>query len=250
MKTKRRSTCKWWIDNAASEAHRVPSQLGNRLDLDRVCQQRSAIYRFYSQLDFDSSPDNTNALNRMQFWRFLKDCKIHLSEVHLTLMHFDRLLSASPNNNQSSFYFILYFLLLLLLLLLLLSSKNRSKHERKLVLQLYRPHRLSHVQRRRVQVRSPIVTREFVYVKIFCTWGYFARLFLSCSGEGLKIAWCTEKLIVEKILPFSCSFQSFFYTNAEKTLSVITYMVEAYECRKRNVRLLLISWLYIDDFIA
>ena len=61
------------------------------------------IYRFYSQLGFDSSPDNTYVLNRMQFWRFLKDCKIHLNEVHLTLMHFDRLLSAfavSPYNQK------------------------------------------------------------------------------------------------------------------------------------------------------
>lgn len=51
------------------------------------------IYRFYSRLGFDSSPDNTFVLNRMQFWRFLKDCKVHLNEHYLTLMDFDRLLS-------------------------------------------------------------------------------------------------------------------------------------------------------------
>lgn len=51
------------------------------------------IYRFYSQLGFDTSPDNTYVLNRMQFWRFLKDCKLHINDIHLTLMDFDRLLS-------------------------------------------------------------------------------------------------------------------------------------------------------------
>lgn len=51
------------------------------------------IYRFYSQLGMDISPDNTYMLNRMQFWRFLKDCKVHINEDDLTLMQFDRLLS-------------------------------------------------------------------------------------------------------------------------------------------------------------
>lgn len=51
------------------------------------------VYRFYSQLGFDSSPDNTYMLNRMQFWRFLKDCHVHLNEDYVTLMDFDRLLS-------------------------------------------------------------------------------------------------------------------------------------------------------------
>ncbi len=41
----------------------------------------------------DISPDNTYMLNRMQFWRFLKDCKVHVNNDDLTLMEFDRLLS-------------------------------------------------------------------------------------------------------------------------------------------------------------
>ena len=41
----------------------------------------------------DISPDNTYMLNRMQFWRFLKDCKVHLNTDELTLMEFDRRLS-------------------------------------------------------------------------------------------------------------------------------------------------------------
>ena len=41
----------------------------------------------------DISPDNTYMLNRMQFWRFLKDCKVHINNDNLTLMEFDRLLS-------------------------------------------------------------------------------------------------------------------------------------------------------------
>ena len=53
------------------------------------------IYRFYSQLGMNVSPDNTYMLNRMQFWRLLKDCKIHLNENAITLMELDRLLSWS-----------------------------------------------------------------------------------------------------------------------------------------------------------
>ena len=56
------------------------------------------LYRFYSQLGFETSPDNTYVLNRMQFWRFLKDCKIHLNEKGITLMEFDRLLNKSSND--------------------------------------------------------------------------------------------------------------------------------------------------------
>jgi hypothetical protein len=41
----------------------------------------------------DMSPDNTYILNRMQFWRYLKDCNVHLNEQKLTLMEFDRLLN-------------------------------------------------------------------------------------------------------------------------------------------------------------
>jgi hypothetical protein len=51
------------------------------------------IYRFYSQLGLDSSPDNTYVLNRMQLWRFFKDCKAHINENAINLIELDRLLS-------------------------------------------------------------------------------------------------------------------------------------------------------------
>ena len=58
------------------------------------------IYRFYSQLGMDMSPDNTYILNRMQFWRYLKDCNVHLNEENLTLMEFDRLLNKDMNPSE------------------------------------------------------------------------------------------------------------------------------------------------------
>jgi hypothetical protein len=48
------------------------------------------VYRFYSQLGFESSPDNTYTLNRMQLWRLLKDCKLH--HHNFTLAKLDRFL--------------------------------------------------------------------------------------------------------------------------------------------------------------
>ncbi|KAG9267695.1 hypothetical protein AMEX_G18561 [Astyanax mexicanus] len=48
-----------------------------------------AIYRFYGSLGHDVSPDNTFLLTHLQFWRFLKDCGVHLHG--LTLAQIDRL---------------------------------------------------------------------------------------------------------------------------------------------------------------
>ncbi|XP_058851883.1 radial spoke head 10 homolog B [Acipenser ruthenus] len=50
------------------------------------------IYSFYSSLAYEHSSDNTFLLTRLQFWRFLKDCKIH--HHGLTLAEVDRILCA------------------------------------------------------------------------------------------------------------------------------------------------------------
>ncbi|NXH93740.1 R10B2 protein, partial [Pachycephala philippinensis] len=47
-------------------------------------------YDFYSGLGCSHSPDNTYTMTKLQFWRFLKDCKFHLSSK--TLAEMDRLL--------------------------------------------------------------------------------------------------------------------------------------------------------------
>ncbi|ESO92384.1 hypothetical protein LOTGIDRAFT_233146 [Lottia gigantea] len=48
------------------------------------------IYTFYSNLGHDESLDNIYIMNKMQFWRFLKDCQLHHFE--LTLMDMDRII--------------------------------------------------------------------------------------------------------------------------------------------------------------
>ncbi|KAK6188921.1 hypothetical protein SNE40_004999 [Patella caerulea] len=48
------------------------------------------IYTYYSNLGYEDNLDNTYIMNKMQFWRFLKDCQLH--HKHLTLMDMDRLL--------------------------------------------------------------------------------------------------------------------------------------------------------------
>jgi len=42
------------------------------------------IYCFYSALGHHNSPDNTFVMTRLQFWRFLKDCKIHQDDYSLS----------------------------------------------------------------------------------------------------------------------------------------------------------------------
>ncbi|XP_010022235.1 PREDICTED: radial spoke head 10 homolog B-like [Nestor notabilis] len=49
------------------------------------------IYTFYSSLGCDHSFDNTFLMTKLQFWRFLKDCQFHHSNISLAEM--DRILS-------------------------------------------------------------------------------------------------------------------------------------------------------------
>ncbi|XP_006814467.1 radial spoke head 10 homolog B-like, partial [Saccoglossus kowalevskii] len=49
------------------------------------------VYNFYAGLGHDASPDNTFIMTRLQFWRFLKDCKFHHQDI--TLAEIDRLLA-------------------------------------------------------------------------------------------------------------------------------------------------------------
>ncbi|KAJ7401400.1 Radial spoke head 10 B [Pitangus sulphuratus] len=48
------------------------------------------VYSFYSALGCVHSPDNTFLMTKLQFWRFLKDCRFHLSKI--TLAEMDRVL--------------------------------------------------------------------------------------------------------------------------------------------------------------
>ncbi|NXG94675.1 R10B2 protein, partial [Stercorarius parasiticus] len=48
------------------------------------------IYTFYSSLGCDRSLDNTFLMTKLQFWRFLKDCRFHHSNI--TLAEMDRTL--------------------------------------------------------------------------------------------------------------------------------------------------------------
>ncbi|ELU11324.1 hypothetical protein CAPTEDRAFT_180366 [Capitella teleta] len=53
------------------------------------------IYSYYSSLGYEESPDNTFVMNRMQFWRFLKDCKLHHYDT--SLMEIDRVLGVAAS---------------------------------------------------------------------------------------------------------------------------------------------------------
>lgn len=52
------------------------------------------IYSFYSCLGYEESPDNTYIMSRMQFWRLLKDCRLHSMDT--SLMQMDRVLGETP----------------------------------------------------------------------------------------------------------------------------------------------------------
>ncbi|XP_052274745.1 radial spoke head 10 homolog B-like isoform X2 [Dreissena polymorpha] len=56
------------------------------------------IYSFYSSLGHEESPDNTFVMNKMQFWRFLKDTRLHHKERTLTDM--DRMLAHKKDSQE------------------------------------------------------------------------------------------------------------------------------------------------------
>ncbi|KAE8579446.1 hypothetical protein XENTR_v10024041 [Xenopus tropicalis] len=56
------------------------------------------IYKLYSQLGSDGSPDNTLLMTKLQFWRFLKDCKFH--HYSITLSEMDRILTVENTDAE------------------------------------------------------------------------------------------------------------------------------------------------------
>uniref|UniRef100_A0A8D0G8U8 Radial spoke head 10 homolog B n=1 Tax=Sphenodon punctatus TaxID=8508 RepID=A0A8D0G8U8_SPHPU len=56
------------------------------------------IYSFYSSLGYDHSLDNTFLMTKLQFWRFLKDCRFHHCKV--TLADMDRILNADKTPSE------------------------------------------------------------------------------------------------------------------------------------------------------
>ncbi|KAM6054398.1 radial spoke head 10 homolog B [Chlamydotis macqueenii] len=57
----------------------------------RYITELRRVYIFYSSLGCDHSLDNAFLMTKFQFWRFLKDCKFHHSNI--TLAEMDRILS-------------------------------------------------------------------------------------------------------------------------------------------------------------
>nr|XP_034987518.1 LOW QUALITY PROTEIN: radial spoke head 10 homolog B-like [Zootoca vivipara] len=57
----------------------------------RYISELRRIYTFYSSLGYDHSLDNTFLMTKLQFWRFLKDCRFH--HCNLTLADMDRILN-------------------------------------------------------------------------------------------------------------------------------------------------------------
>ncbi|XP_062999552.1 radial spoke head 10 homolog B2-like [Elgaria multicarinata webbii] len=69
----------------------------------RHISELKRIYTFYSSLGFDHSVDNAFLLTKLQFWRFLKDCRFH--HCNLTLADMDRILNdkSSPEEIHCPF---------------------------------------------------------------------------------------------------------------------------------------------------
>uniref|UniRef100_A0A8B9C3P4 R10B2 protein n=1 Tax=Anser brachyrhynchus TaxID=132585 RepID=A0A8B9C3P4_9AVES len=67
------------------------SRFGTEFAVLRHITALRRVYSFYSSLGCDDAHDNTFLMTRLQFWRFLKDCQLHHSNI--TLAEMDRILS-------------------------------------------------------------------------------------------------------------------------------------------------------------
>ena len=56
------------------------------------------VYKFYSSIGIVDNADNTFVMNRVQFWRFLKDCMLHT--VGRTLAEIDQVDGISESNKD------------------------------------------------------------------------------------------------------------------------------------------------------
>ena len=72
----------------------------------RYMSKLRMIYSYYSQLGFSESADNTFVMNRMQFWRFLKDCRLHHHDT--TLADMDRVLGKPTDVQQNAVFFCIF----------------------------------------------------------------------------------------------------------------------------------------------
>ena len=68
------------FDHSVSPASQV-----QRVIMHHVTPLRK-IYNKYATLGNEASPDNTYVLNRMQFWRLLKDAQLHSPDLTLCIM--------------------------------------------------------------------------------------------------------------------------------------------------------------------
>ncbi|KAL2078190.1 hypothetical protein ACEWY4_025875 [Coilia grayii] len=80
------------------EAHRDAELKQAEFAVLRHIAELRSVYTFYSSLGLTESPDNTFLLTRLQLWRMLLDCRVHLHGVTLACM--DRLISGADSSEE------------------------------------------------------------------------------------------------------------------------------------------------------
>ena len=95
-----------WVEEWYKNAVRLHSTVCQvEFAVLRHIAELRAIYSFYSSLGLGESPDNTFLLTRLQLWRMLMDCDVHLSAI--TLAHMDRLVTGEGGSQRlASFWWL------------------------------------------------------------------------------------------------------------------------------------------------
>ncbi|XP_073504104.1 radial spoke head 10 homolog B isoform X2 [Phyllobates terribilis] len=84
--------------NTVPEDERSEEQKQVEYGVLRNLSMLRKTYKFYSSLGNDNCFDNTFLMTRLQFWRFLKDCRFH--HYGLTLCDMDRILADSSDPEE------------------------------------------------------------------------------------------------------------------------------------------------------
>ena len=90
-----------YLLNEFTEADRDDEASQVMFVITRHISSLRRIYSFYSSLGYEDSPDNTYVMNKMQFWRFLKDAQLHHKDK--TLMEMDRMLGKYTGLDKQKF---------------------------------------------------------------------------------------------------------------------------------------------------
>ncbi|KAK4813804.1 hypothetical protein QYF61_026386 [Mycteria americana] len=152
------------------------------------------VYTFYSGLGCDHSLDNTFLMTKLQFWRFLKDCQFHHSNI--TLAEMDRILSGdkTPLEEIHCPHETLLFRTFLSYLIRLAFHIYREKHN--------------------------VISLSLPRQEYFC---------FNCREKSPYLHKCFLEMMSRNLIPAACRIQGILFSEERCTVLAMSYIGKCWE---------------------